>query len=289
MLSFFLAKRFIEPITQLVEGTKAIADGDFDSKVEIKTGDELEALGNTFNEMARRVKSNITRIRKERDRSEFFQDLMGHDITNINQGISLYMEMLLNTPDLPAEFKGYVKSAFEQSRRIRDLISNVRRLDTIQKEGLELKSMDIYPLFVRVIDAVKARYTQKEVEIKSECPGNVMAQGNELLEQVFYNILNNAVKYDRHNPVVVEVAFREEVEYWRIEFKDNGPSVPDEQKESIFKRFERGDKSVHGLGLGLALVKQIVEECGGEVWVEDRVKCKHVEGSIFVLRLRKGD
>ncbi|MBA5942720.1 MAG: HAMP domain-containing protein, partial [Methanophagales archaeon] len=64
---------------------------DFDSRVEIKTGDELEMLGKTFNEMARQVKSSITQIREERDRSEFFKDLLGHEITNINQGISLYI------------------------------------------------------------------------------------------------------------------------------------------------------------------------------------------------------
>ena len=290
MLSFFLAKKITDPITQPADRTKAIADGDFDSRVEIKTGDELEMLGKTFNEMARQVKSSITQIREERDRSEFFKDLMGHDITNINQGISLYMELLLNSPDLPAEFKGYAKSASVQSMRIRELISNVRRLETIQKEELELKTLNVYPLFACAIDAVKTRYTEKEVEIRSESR-DVIVRGNELLEQVFYNILDNAVKYSRHNPVVVEAAFREEMEYWRIEFKDNGPGVSDELKESIFKRFERGnrDKNVHGLGLGLTLVKQIVGECGGKVWVEDRVKGKHPEGSIFVLMLRKGD
>ncbi|MBA5942719.1 MAG: HAMP domain-containing histidine kinase [Methanophagales archaeon] len=72
----------------------------------------------------------------------------------------------------------------------------MRRLETIQKEELELKTLNVYPLFAScAIDAVKTRYTEKEVEIRSESR-DVIVRGNELLEQVFYNILDNAVKYN---------------------------------------------------------------------------------------------
>ena len=114
--------------------------------------------------------------------------------------------------------------------------------------------------------------------------------GNELLEDVFYNILDNAVKYDQHDRVEVEVAMSEveDGNYGKIEFKDHGPGVPDELKERIFTRWERGDKSVFATGLGLMLVKQIVDMCGGSVWVEDRVRGDRSAGSNFVVLLLRG-
>ena len=117
-----------------------------------------------------------------------------------------------------------------------------------------------------------------------------MMMGNELLEDVFHNILDNAVEYDQHDRVEVEVAMSavEDGNYGKIEFKDHGPGVPDELKERIFTRWERGDKSVFATGLGLMLVKQIVDMCGGSVWVEDRVRGDRSAGSTFVVLLLRG-
>jgi signal transduction histidine kinase len=242
-------------------------------------------------EIALYKKEMERKLKEEKERVELLTDILGHDISNLNQGIHSYMELLLTTPDFPEKFKEDVRTAFEQSKGITKLVSNVRRLLTIQKQERELKPIDLSSILVHAVETVKSTYSQKEIEIKCALFENeVMMVGNELLEDVFYNILDNAVKYDRHDRVEVEVDISEveDGNYGKIEFKDHGPGVPDELKERIFTRWERGDKSVFATGLGLMLVKQIVDMCGGSVWVEDRVGGDRSAGSNFVVLLLRG-
>jgi signal transduction histidine kinase len=243
-------------------------------------------------EVALYKKEMESKLQEEKNRVELLTDILGHDIRNLNQGILSYMELLLTTPDLPEKFNGYIRTAFEQSKGITKLVSNVRKLLELQKQGLKLKNIDVFPLFIHAIDEVKTAYSQKELEIKCELSENeVVVLGNELLEEVFYNILDNAVKYDRHDTVEVEVNSGkvEDGKYWKVEFKDNGPGIPDEIKERIFTRLERLDKKAFATGLGLTLVKQIIEKCGGKVWVEDRIKGDRTKGSNFVVMLASAD
>jgi signal transduction histidine kinase len=88
--------------------------------------------------------------------------------------------------------------------------------------------------------------------------------------------------------VDVTVSVAENGDYWKIEFKDRGPGVPDELKETIFSRMEHLDTKEFATGLGLTLVKEIVGECNGNVWVEDRIKGDRMKGSNFIVTLPKG-
>lgn len=208
----------------------------------------------------------------------------------MNQGIFSYMELLLTTPDFPEKFKGYIRTAFEQSKGITRLVLNTRKLLELQKQGLDLKNINILPMFFQAIDQVKTTHAQREIEIIYKVSENeVVVLGNELLEDVFCNILDNAVKYDRHDKVEVEVNIGEveSEKYWKVEFKDHGPGVPDEIKESIFTRLEQVNKRAFATVLGLTLVKQIIEKCGGKVWVEDRVKGDRTKGSNFIMLLQR--
>jgi signal transduction histidine kinase len=230
-------------------------------------------------------------ITYERDRAEFLADLFRHDITNLNQGIFSCMVRLLAQPKFPEQHKDCVKTAFEQSERITKLIRHMHILSKLQKRGLALKPINIVPLLTRAIDQVNKNRVHKELEISYHFAENVVeVRGNELLEAVFYIILENAVKHSRHDTVRVDVTVRETENgnYWTIEFKDRGPGVPDELKETIFSRMEHLDRKEFATGLGLTLVKEIVGECNGTVWVEDRIKGDRTKGSNFIVTLPKG-
>jgi signal transduction histidine kinase len=103
---------------------------------------------------------------------------------------------------------------------------------------------------------------------------------NDLVQDLFDNIIINAVKYDRNEEFRLEIAHSmvDENKFWQLEFRDNGPGVPDPMKEQIFKRLARGEKSVHGSGLGLTIANEIVTRSGGKIWVEDRVKGDYSQG-----------
>jgi len=117
--------------------------------------------------------------------------------------------------------------------------------------------------------------------------------GDELLIDVFDNILNNAVKFsdDEVKEIIVDIILSkiqvEDTNYLKFEFKDRGYGIPDDRKETLFERPYERNRSKRGMGMGLSLVKKLVDKYGGKIWVEDRIKGKYEEGSNFVVLLKE--
>jgi signal transduction histidine kinase len=113
--------------------------------------------------------------------------------------------------------------------------------------------------------------------------------GEAFVEDVFINLLENAVKYDTNDVKEVDIiATQVEVEgtdRWRIKVADRGPGVADRDKQTIFGRFERRALKEYGTGLGLSIVVKAVERSNGRTWVEDRVTGDHTQGAAFVVEL----
>ncbi|MFW9971177.1 MAG: sensor histidine kinase, partial [Candidatus Odinarchaeota archaeon] len=112
---------------------------------------------------------------------------------------------------------------------------------------------------------------------------------NELLQDVFENIILNAVKYNEKDEVCIFIKVSKTQndgnEYNKIEFIDNGIGIPDERKLIIFKQGNRDLKGTKGMGLGLSLVKRILNAFNGKIWVEDKVKGDFTQGSNFIILL----
>lgn len=225
-------------------------------------------------------------LRDERNRIEFYIDLMGHDINNLNQGVIGYLELLLLMHDFPDKFTRYVKIALDQVQRSANLIQNVKKLSALQKGKTELKTIDVYPHFKQAVENVRRSFSSKDIKINSNIvKEKYFVRANELMVDVFSNLLNNAVKYDKHDIVKIDIEISENEKYWRIEFKDRGPGIRDIQKELIFKRLERLDRSIRGSGVGLTLVDYILKSYNGKIWVDDRVKEDTTQGSNFIVLL----
>ena len=116
-----------------------------------------------------------------------------------------------------------------------------------------------------------------------------MVFGEAFIEDVFINLVDNAVKYDSHDTKVVDIEVErvehENMAHWRVRIKDRGPGIMDRDKSSIFGRFERRALSEYGTGLGLSIVVKAVERSSGRTWVEDRVPGDHTQGAVFVVEL----
>jgi signal transduction histidine kinase len=112
--------------------------------------------------------------------------------------------------------------------------------------------------------------------------------GTALMKEAFCNLIGNAIKHSEGDITVdigVGEVMRHGKKYYAVSIADNGRGIPDELKPKLFNRFQRGTTKVHGRGLGLFIVKSLVEQAGGDVRVEDRIPGDHTKGARFVVML----
>ncbi|UCH88182.1 MAG: PAS domain S-box protein [Thermoplasmata archaeon] len=231
------------------------------------------------------------KIMEERNRAELFMDILCHDINNLNQAIITSGELLLMKPDLSENNKNYVKSSLDQAKAISELISNVRKLSGLSGGELNHKKINVSAMLANSFERLNKLFPDRKISINHSIPeSGIFVNGNELLQDVFDNILGNAVKFNLEEQVILDISHSlfEEEQYWKLEFKDNGPGIPDELKGNIFKRLKHGHSSETGFGLGLTIVNEIIMRSGGKVWVEDCVMGDSTKGSNFVIVLPKG-
>jgi len=154
---------------------------------------------------------------------------------------------------------------------------------------MNVQQVDLREEAARVIDDLQARVAGKQVTLENRIPPSLLAKADaDRLQQVLFNIIENAVKYG-HQGGTVAIGGRHlpeaKVEIW---VQDNGPGIPTESRERIFERFYRVDRArsreTGGTGLGLAIVKHIVQAHGGEVWVKSELG----QGSTFFFTLPEG-
>ena len=168
------------------------------------------------------------------------------------------------------------------------LINNVHKLSKIEDMETSLQVVNLSKILDEAITFANKSSQGKQLEIKvNEFDKNITVMANEFLLDIFENILHNAIKYNRNQLLKIEIKItREKIKkkhFIRLEFKDNGIGVFDENKEIIFQRGSKKDKKAKGMGIGLSLVKKIIKSYNGKIWVENRVKDDHSQGSNFIL------
>ncbi len=237
------------------------------------------------------------KYREAYNRAEFYKDIFAHDINNILQSILSGMEvseLILNNPEQLENLKINARIIKEQVIRGAELVSNVRKLSQLEESKQNLKKIEIFNVLENVISLVKKSNKDKKITfLIDSVDGNLFVKANDFLEVMFENLLINAIKHNRN--IIIDVTIRisreqkKGINYAKMEFLDNGIGVDDTMKEIIFKRGYNEDKSVLGMGLGLSLVRRIIETYNGKIWVEDRVEGDHLKGSNFVLLIPEVD
>ncbi|MFX0169546.1 MAG: PAS domain S-box protein [Candidatus Hodarchaeota archaeon] len=228
-------------------------------------------------------------LHEAKARAEFFTDLMAHDLNNINQAILSALELPLLHQAFPQELRAQIQVALDQVERSSALIGRVKKFSQIGASKPLLEVRDLEPDFRSAYKSVKQAFPNKTIRINTNIhPDEFQVLADELLIDLFYNLLHNAVKFDKSEKVELEVKVRNDANkrFLRIEVIDNGPGIPEALKELIFARYtHRIDERTQGSGIGLTLVQQIVARYGGKIWVENRVKEDYTKGAKFVFLL----
>ena len=218
-------------------------------------------------------------------------DLIVHDIGNLMDPLSHYLEAAKTEAQSGRDPVQSLEKAVALSADARALVRNVRKLNEARTGSPSAKrSFDLKPVLVRCISSVKMDFPGKDVVIDfdfpdEECP--VMA--DELIADLFSNILGNAVKHTRSSEAEVNMAISNGHDSWIVRIEDHGVGIPDSQKESAFARFTRRGGGAGGTGLGLSIVGLLVSRYNGLVTLKDRVPGDHTQGTVFEVALPKAE
>ncbi len=226
------------------------------------------------------------------ERAEIYKDLFAHDISNILQNIKSSIGLMSFWQDKPEQekIKEIIQIVNDQIIRGAKLISNIRRLSQITEKSGELENVNPLDKINEAIIFLKKSYPEKQIVINVESQiNNTYIKANDLLLDVYENIMINAVKYNE-NPII-EILIRisklkeKDIDYINFEFVDNGIGIHDSMKEGIFKGTTKSENKSKGMGLGLIVVKRIIKSFNGKIWVEDNVKGDPSKGSNFIIQL----
>ncbi len=224
-----------------------------------------------------------------RARAEFFNDLMAHDINNMHQGIMASLELILEDEELPERLRNMADRALMQVNRSVSLISNVKKFAMINQENIQLEKTDIAETLIVSIETVKQSFPSRNINVKTNVSkGKYCIMANEFLQDVFYNLLHNAVKVTTEENVEIEVkvSLDQDGEYLRLDFVDWGTGMDDRMKKTVLTSL--GERVQRISGVGLTLVKQIIDQYGGKISIEDRVPGDYTKGARFVVLLPFG-
>jgi signal transduction histidine kinase len=224
---------------------------------------------------------------RARGQEDFYIDLLCHDINNMNQVAIGYMELAIENvkqgicdPALLAKPMAVLKDSSK-------LLDSVRKIQRVKAGGQRLETVDLG----RLLEGIVAQYSSipdRDVTLRYVPVEGRMVIASELLKDVFNNLIGNAIKHSS-GPVTISICLaeisRRGKNYHRVDIADDGPGIPDAMKAKVFERFARGSTRAMGKGLGLYLVKALIDSFHGRVWVEDRVKGDYRKGCNFVVVL----
>ncbi len=224
-----------------------------------------------------------------RARAEFFNDLMAHDINNMHQGIMASLELIIEGEGLSEKLKDIADRALMQVNRSVSLIANVKKFSMINQGDIQLEKTDVAETLIVSIETVKQSFPSRKISVQTNIrKGKYCIMANEFLQDVFYNLLHNAVKVTPTEDVEIEVkvSLDQDGEFLKMDFVDWGTGMDDKMKKTVLTSL--GERVQRISGVGLTLVKQIVDQYGGKISIEDRVPGDHTKGARFVILLPYG-
>lgn len=281
------------PLVKLKKATKNIKEGNLDFVLEVEGNDEFSQLCQDFEEMRKRLKeSTEEKILMDKENKELISNI-SHDLKTPITAVKGYVEGIMDgVADTPEKMDRYVRTIYNKTNEMDHLINELTfysKIDTnripytfsklnvedyfsdcAEELGLEMET--------RGIELVYANYVEKGVQ--------VIADG-EQIRRVIHNIVSNAIKYMEKPKGIIQLRVKDVGDFIQVEIEDNGKGIAARDLPYIFDRFYRTDVSRNsskgGSGIGLSIVKKIMEDHGGKVWATSRLGI----GTIMYFVLRK--
>lgn len=292
-IGLWLYRSIATPLVKLKKATQNIKEGNLDFVLDVEGNDEFSQLCQDFEEMRRRLKESTEEKNLiEKENKELISNI-SHDLKTPITAVKGYVEGIMDgVADTPEKIDRYVRTIYNKTNEMDHLINELTfysKIDTnripytfsklnvedyfsdcAEEVGLELET--------KGIELVYANYVENDVV--------VIADG-EQIRRVIHNIIGNAIKYMDKKRGIIQIRVKDVGDFIQVEIEDNGKGIGAKDLPYIFDRFYRTDisrnSSKGGSGIGLSIVKKILEDHGGKVWATSREGI----GTIMYFVLRK--
>ncbi len=289
VISYYLSRRIAGPVAAVDAAARRLAQGDFSSRVEWRSDDEVGRLAASFNAMA----SELERL--ERARKELLANV-SHELKGPLARISGYLEAIHDGIGGPEARDRHFTIVRREVSRLGRLVNDLLEFSRLQAGRLMLhtSACDLAPNLKRVAEVFEAPAQAAGVSLIVQIPPllPIVECDPGRIEQALTNLVENSITFTPAGGTVI-VSAREEADALHVEVADTGPGIPPDELDRVWERFYKIDQartpgcSQGGSGLGLAIVKQLIERQGGQVFARSQPEAGSTFG--FRLRLRKKD
>jgi len=279
VVGWFMARRAVSGVEAVTRTARKISEGSHQERVPVKaTGDEIDQLAITFNQMLDRIQALVTEIKE-------MNDNISHDLRSPIARIRGLAEVTLTTGKFPADFETMAASTIEECDRLLDMINTMLTISKTEAgvDKVAHDEVDITALVHNACELFEPLAEEKNVTLSCRAPEKTIISGDaRMLQRMLANILDNAVKYTPSGGKVVSLAGNENNELI-ISVRDTGIGISETDLPHVFERFYRCDRSRSqpGTGLGLSLARAIARAHGGDIKVTSALD----QGSTFTVTL----
>ncbi|TFG00243.1 MAG: hypothetical protein EU541_02830 [Promethearchaeota archaeon] len=265
----------------------------------ITEDDQIEGTIITFFDItekkiaAQKLKKSKQKYKEAYKQAKFYQDLVTHDFNNILTVLNLSLSQLEETTE--GINKENVEFLKEQVQRGGRLIHNIQRLSNIHESVAQTTSIDLIDLLTKQIKKLKKTFQNENISITfdySEEP--ILVSASNFIEEAILNLLNNTIEHNDSSRKDIEIRIgkynHNKQEFYKVTIEDNGVGIPDSMKNLIMEGNLSPKKNLKkGLGIGLSIVKKIIDLSNGKMWIENKLEADYTKGTKFVLLLPKYD
>ena len=282
----------ISPIHKLQEAAQNVEEGNLNFEIKPEKDDEMGRLMQAFEKMRIRLRDNAEeKLKSDRESKELISNI-SHDLKTPITAIKGYVEGIRDgVADTPEKMDKYIKTIYNKAIDMDRLINELTTYSGIDNNRIpyNFHRINVADYFGDCVEEVGLDLEQRGIKLNYSnlvSPDTVVIADPEQMKKVINNIISNSVKYMDKPNGHIDIRILDEVDAIRVEIEDNGKGIAQKDLQKIFERFYRTDASRNsaqgGSGIGLSIVKKIIEDHGGYVWAtakEGEGTCMH-----FVLR-----
>lgn len=265
-------------------------EGDYDARVETDNEGEFAIVGNTFNQMAEKIRASIDEMKSvDQLRRELIANI-SHDLRTPLSIIQGFIEtLIMKTEVMPAEDrKRHLQTIYNSSERLSALISQLFEYSRLEARQIEpaKEAFNVGELAQDLMHKFSILAATKNIQLALKVPQDLplIYADLGLVERVFTNLLDNALKFTPEGGLIT-LEMHADAEAVKIRVADNGPGIPEAELPFVFDRYRKGKRAGNlrnnGAGLGLAIVKKILELHDQGIQIQSKVK----EGTSFIFEL----